>query len=84
MTPGMLRQFWTKHLTSAFWPNQVEEKTGFVHLGPSKKSKLREGGRREEKKCKDFAKLLSRLKDWLSQLLSDQEDRKENSRGCLI
>lgn len=37
-----------------------------------------------EKKCKDFAKLLSRLKDWLSQLLSDQEDRKENSRGCLI
>lgn len=80
----MRRQFRTKHLTSAFWPNQAEEKTGFVHLGPSKKSLEKGGGRKEEKKCKDFAKLLSRLKDWLSQLLSDQEDRKKNSRGCLI
>lgn len=50
---GMQRQFWTKHLISAFWPNQVEEKTGFVHLGPSKKKYKIE----EEKKRKDFAKI---------------------------
>lgn len=34
------------------------------------------GAKGGKKKCKDFAKLLSRLKDRLSQLLSDQEDRK--------
>lgn len=49
---GMLRQFWTKHLTSAFWPNQVEEKTGFVHLGPSEKSWEMGGGGRRERNVK--------------------------------
>ena len=64
----------------------MEEKTGFVHLGPSTKSSPKGGGggAGRKKKCKDFANFLSSLKDWLSQLLSDQDDREENSHGCLI
>lgn len=42
------------------------------------------GGKRRKKKCKDFAKLLSRLKDRLSQLLSDQEDRKKKKKTAVV
>jgi hypothetical protein len=79
---GMLRRFSTKHSLQPYDP--IKWKRDSFCLPLADQGKCSSESEKKENKCKDFAKLLSRFKGWFSQLLSDQEDRKKNSRGCLI
>lgn len=79
---GMLRRFSTKHSLQPYDPIKWKRDSFCLPWLTKESAAVRE--KKKENKCKDFAKLLSRFKGWFSQFLSDQEDRKKNSRGCLI